>query len=73
MDRRRGRNTLTNEDATYGWRKSFRYVAKRQNGVQEQVRILPDPLRRTLAVTGRRRKGVHYKNARLRRSGSRLG
>ena len=23
MDRRRGRNTLTNEDATYGWRKSF--------------------------------------------------
>lgn len=44
MDRRRGRNTLTNEDATYGWRKSFRYVAKRQNGVQEQVRILPDPL-----------------------------
>ena len=44
MDRRRGRDTLTNEDATYGWRKSFQYVAKRQNGVQEQVRILPDPL-----------------------------
>ena len=28
-DRRRGRDTLTNEDATYGWRKSFQYVAKR--------------------------------------------